>query len=247
MFSFWLVVLISVFFCIGFIVFSVQSDQAFLQLNKQANSSNSVNPINWLFAMPLLLIILAPLYYQFSGSYQKQRHQRQVSEQIQALYQKHQDGQDKQLFDTQQISLQDLMLGLRVKTHEDKSNAKIWLVLSQGYANLGMNDIAISSAQRAIRLQPQADWMVYLARLLAVTQSQSNLQQAVDILRQVVSRHPEHQGALISLGFIYLNLQDYPQAIAAWKTLLDSGKISESAKKQLIEQINRTEKMIENQ
>ena len=49
----------------------------------------------------------------------------------------------------------------------------------------------------------------------------SNPQQARNLWRQVIERAPDNLPAVFNLGLVHLELEDYPQAIAAFERVLD--------------------------
>ena len=141
--------------------------------------------------------------------------------------------------------IQSMLLGLRTLVHDDPDNADLWFMLAESYFQLSMVGLADESMKRAIRLKPSANWYVAYAQILALRSSESDLARAVGFLRSAIQLEPNHQSAMLTLGFLYVRQQKNTQAIDIWRFLankIDSnGGDSSKIRQQIISISNETE------
>ncbi|WP_444998176.1 tetratricopeptide repeat protein [Aliikangiella sp. IMCC44359] len=226
----WLSIVLILIFSVGFIGFSVIADSKKQLHNDQLNHSKLV-----LF-LPLVFLLLTPVAYLKWGSYEKQQDWFQVKQKTNQLLT---NGELAEL----DMTMQDLLLGMRTQAFQNPQNGRLWFELGQAYANLQMRDLALASLQRAVRISNNADWVVATAQMLTSGSNEERLQ-AVEMLRQVINREPEHQSGLLTLGFTYLKLEQYQEAINTWKHLAALPVISEKSRQFIEQQISDTEKLI---
>ncbi|PCI73525.1 MAG: hypothetical protein COB38_00215 [Gammaproteobacteria bacterium] len=120
-----------------------------------------------------------------------------------------------------EIGIQSMLLGLRTLAYKDSDNADLWFMLAESYFQLSMVELADESMKRAIRLKPSANWYVAYAQILALRSSESDLGRAIGFLRSAIQLEPNHQSAMLTLGFLYVRQQQNMQAIEIWKFLAD--------------------------
>lgn len=233
MFDFWLAVTVVLIFSSGYIIFSIARDNALTQ-------QKTINKSGKLFVfLPLIFLVVSPIYYWFSDSYQKQLHWQEVNKEIKSLI----NSSNPVDLDSE-MAMQDLMLGLRTQTFEDPNNGRAWFLLGQSYNTLNMNDLALAAVQRAIRVENNPDWVVFAARLMASDKTEASLKQAANILEKTIYVHSDHQMALLTLGFTYYNLADYAKAVAIWEKLASISRVTGESRKYLLEQIEKAKSLI---
>lgn len=226
----WIPIILILIFSIGFIGFSVITDS-----KKQLNS-DELNHSKLVLVFPLVFLLLTPVAYLQWGSYEKQQDWYQVNQKTDQLLA---NGELAEL----EMTMQDLLLGMRTQAFQNPESGRLWFELGQAYANLQMRDLALASLQRAVRISDNADWVVATAQMLT-SGSREEVLQALEMLRQVVRREPEHQSGLLTLGFTYLKLEQYQDAINTWKHLSSLSAISEKSRQFIEQQISETQKLM---
>ncbi len=192
----------------------------------------------WVLIFPVVMILYAPLLYFSQDSYAEQNKWQQVQIETQKLFKK---GQINEV----DLTMQDLLLGLRTQVFYQPKEAKIWFELGLAYANLKMSDVAIAAMQRAIREEKNPDWMVATAQLLNASNDAANQQTAISLLEQVVRQYPEHQSGLLTLGFAYFKALRYESAIGVWTHLANNTGLSEKSRQFILEQVQQA-KVLQN-
>ncbi len=133
--------------------------------------------------------------------------------------------------------IQSMLLGLRTLVYKDPENADLWFMLAESYFQLSMVDLADESMKRAIRLKPSANWYVAYAQILALRSSESDLARAVGFLRSAIQLEPNHQSAMLTLGFLYVRQQKNTQAVDIWGGLANQIDKSGGDSKRIRQQI----------
>ena len=225
--NFWIAVcLISIFSAI-FIYFTVVAGTAGSQEDKELIKSQG----GWSWVLPLAFLLATPGLYLIGDSYQKQLDWHNVVNKTETL-----KGEGD--ISSVELSMQELILGLRTQAHHNPDNGQLWYELGAAYTRLQMNDAALASWQRATRLENNPDWIVASAQLLAAGQSSEDAQQAIGLLQQVLASYPEHQSGLLTLGFTYFKISNYELAIATWQKLADLDSISPQSRQFIQQQID---------
>ncbi len=123
-------------------------------------------------------------------------------------------------------------------------------MLAEVYFQLSMIDLADESMTRAIRLKPSANWYVAYAQILALRSSESDLTRAIGFLRSAIRLEPDHQSAMLTMGFLYMTQQKNSQAIEIWQFLAnqidkrggDSSRIRQQIESVSVKQAPKTDK-----
>jgi len=104
---------------------------------------------------------------------------------------------------------------------DDSQNPADWFLLGSLNLRLERPLLAVPALERSLRLSPQhLQTKVTLAQAL-VQQSGGRLDdRSRDLLDDVLGIVPDHQGALLTLGFGAFNGNDYGTAISAWERVI---------------------------
>jgi len=94
-------------------------------------------------------------------------------------------------------------------------------LLGNAYLQLRQLPAALTALGRAFELNPQRpDIMLAYAQAMILTQDERLSQAGVGLLHTVLQINPNHQGALMLLGFGSFNAGAYEEAIQVWQRLL---------------------------
>jgi cytochrome c-type biogenesis protein CcmH len=94
-------------------------------------------------------------------------------------------------------------------------------LLGRGYLELGYLDGALQTLARAHTLDPQQPEIMLAYAQALVMGKQGRLDETShQLLQRVLAIAPDHQGALMLLGFAAMNTGAYQQTIDAWQRLL---------------------------
>ncbi|MGF1525991.1 MAG: c-type cytochrome biogenesis protein CcmI [Candidatus Competibacterales bacterium] len=117
-------------------------------------------------------------------------------------------------------------------------------LLGASYLELNRPDLAAQVLARAHRLVPGRDpvTLAYAQSLLSVEGGRLTLE-AEGLLRQVLRRQPNHEGARMMLGFGAFNAGQYPLAIAQWRRL-QAGRTGGSGNELLANAIAEAERRL---
>ncbi|MBV1908565.1 MAG: hypothetical protein KUG78_04545 [Kangiellaceae bacterium] len=166
--------------------------------------------------VPLILmfctLIIAPLGYWQLGSLEKQHDWLKA----QTKFSQIQRGLNLEKSDNE---IQDLILALRTSIDLDPSNGQLWFLLAESYFQLRMIDLADASMERALRIEANPDWLVANAQILTARSNEEDIGKSIRLLSQAIRIQPDHQSALLTLGFIQMRRQRFPEAISSWKKL----------------------------
>jgi|GEM_PF-3415447 len=225
------IVLVSLF-CAAFIVYTVLFES-------QSHPENQILKVSSksLVILPLIFVVTSPILYFSLDSFAKQSDWKAVVNKTKILT----DGGEIQSMD---ISMQDLILGLRTAAHQNPENGALWYELGETYFKLQMRDAALASWQRAIRIESNPDWLVATAQLLASGSDSDENRQALDLLNQALTLDADHQGGLLTLGFTYFKNADYQNAIDAWQKLASLESISDKSRGFIQQQILQAREML---
>jgi len=206
--SFWLAVVISVLSGIIFIWNSVAD-----QVENNSDSTVESKRTNKILLIPILFLLLVPIAYYFLGNIEKHQNWIQATTDLDDIS----SGKTNL---SEQMSIESMLLGLRTAIEQDPKNGQLWFMLAEAYFQLRMIDLADLSMQRAIRIDARPDWLVANAQILSARSNSSDISKSINLLQTALSIQPNHQAALLTLGFLYLRQQQYEFAIAAWQRLV---------------------------
>lgn len=114
-----------------------------------------------------------------------------------------------------------LGLGLRTALQQDGSQLHDWLILGRIGMVLNNRDTAIEAFQRALQLAPNNEEVkLSYAEVLTRSSDPQDNREAQAMLKAMQQREPTNPRLLSLVAFNAFQQQQYPEAIAAWQTLL---------------------------
>ncbi len=104
---------------------------------------------------------------------------------------------------------------------EGMNNPQGLFLLGVSFLNLQAANAATTALEKAYRLAPQRpDIALAYAQALMMTHQGRLTEESGRLITQVLRAQPDHQRALMLLGFGAFNMERYPEAIKAWRQLL---------------------------
>jgi cytochrome c-type biogenesis protein CcmH/NrfG len=217
----WIAIAVSLLAAIVYVLVSVRSQLAIEQETLHSSSSPLI--------IIVLLLLSSPIAYYGLGNHEKQSNWIEANQSFQQLVDAAPNASG--------MSIQSMVLSLRTAVDKDRKNGQLWFMLAESYFQLGMVDLADAAITKAIEIEPRANWFVANAQILSIRSNESDISRSVYLLRNALMVSPNHQSALLTLGFIYRRQHNYSAAISTWDrlvTLLDkSGNDSRAVKRQI--------------
>lgn len=210
--NFWMAVALSVITALVYLWSSVQQQ-------KTSNEIILVGKALPVLIFPALLLLAAPLGYQWLGNSDKQTRWQLAVEKMNHI-------QSGKIVEGEENDIQDLLLALRTSITQEPNNGYLWFMLAESYFQLRMVDLADAAIQKALRIESRPDWFVANAQILSMRSSASDISKSINLLQNALSIQPEHQSALLTLGFVYFRQQQFEFAIVTWRRLLTQLEIS---------------------
>lgn len=210
--NFWMAVAISLFAAIVYIWQSVHSQiLAADEQEKDLFSSKNNSGMKSILVITIIFM-LVPVGYFWLGNLDKQVEWLSAQEHFQDL------KLGKELT-ADASNIQELVLSLRTAIDKDPQNGQLWFMLAEVYFQLQMTDLADAALTRALRIEMRPDWLVANAQVVTARGEEADIARAEYLLRQAVQIQPDHQSALLTLGFIQLRQQKFGLAINTWERL----------------------------
>jgi len=218
MIDLWLAIGVSAILITTIIYYSV--DQYLAHSDASENNISSKNVANkYLLLMPILFLLSSIGLYSQNPTVELQ--QNWINTQIETKNSFHLIEENIVKNKQDKPDIQSMLLGLRTLVYNEPENAELWFMLAESYFQLSMVDLADESMKRAIRLKSSANWYVAYAQILALRSSESDLSRAIGFLRSAIQLEPNHQSAMLTMGFLYARQQKNSQAIEIWEFLAD--------------------------
>lgn len=122
--------------------------------------------------------------------------------------------QDKQ-------KVRNIEIALRSRLLIDKTSASVWYMLGLTYLRFEQTERAVDAFKEAYARDPQdVKISISYAQALIIANAGKSSELSQQILQNVLSRHPEHEGALMLLGYSLFNSGIYAPAVAAWQKII---------------------------
>ncbi len=207
--SFWIAVGLSLASALTYLWFSVQQQNVSTVLTKKSPT----NSAKILLMFPALILLIAPAGYYYLGNAEKQNDWQMAVENMSQI----QAGKSTSI---KSGDIQALILALRSSIAQEPQNGQLWFMLAESYFQLRMIDLADAAMQKALRIEARPNWFVANAQILSLRSNASDISKSINLLQNALSIQPEHQSALLTLGFIYLRQEQYEFAIGSWQKLL---------------------------
>jgi len=220
--SFWIAVAVSMVSATIFIWSSITE--------RVENNSDDRKQMKMVTMIPILMLLVVPITYYAVGNMDEHQGWLKASSDMK-------DISSGTVDTSKSMGIQSMLLGLRTSVERDPNNGKLWFMIAEVYFQLSMIDLADAAMQRAIRIDARPDWLVANAQILSSRANSSDISKSINLLQNALSIQPDHQSALLTLGFIYLRQQQYEFAISVWQRLLKllekSGNDTSAIKKQI--------------
>ena len=221
--SFWIAVGLSLAAALTYLRFSVQQQNVVTQ-----TASAKKRLMTLIF--PALILLISPAGYHFLGNAEKQIRWQKAVENMHHI----QSGGPASV---EKSDIQDLVLALRTSIGQEPKNGYLWFMLAESYFQLRMVDLADAAMQKALAIESRPDWFVANAQILSLRSNASDISKSINLLQNALSIQPDHQSALLTLGFLYFRQQQYEFAIGSWQRLLsqlqESGNDTSAIQKQI--------------
>lgn len=172
----------------------------------------------WIIA-PLLLLFFSPIAYLYLGNYEKQVQLVSANQLLSDMISPQAAIRSRVLDDAHKLDLEELFLALRAACAQQPGNGELWFTLAEAYFRLKIVGLADAAITRAIKLEPRPSWLVANAQILSLRSIDTDIDKSIRLLQQALTIQPDHQSALLTLGFIYLQQKEYQLAISAWLQL----------------------------
>ena len=190
---------------------------------EQATDLTAKSGQRWLAsALGLALPALALGYYYYTGLQGESSAWIKVREQMMPLVQRA-GANPSQLPPEALDNLPDFARTLQSKVLQDgMKNPDELMLLGISFLELGAGMEAREAMLRALDLAPgRVDVMLGAAQALLLTNEGRLDRNSAGLLQKVLQQQPQHQGALMMLGFGAFNGGDYAMAQQAWRSLLN--------------------------
>lgn len=193
-------------------------DKRFVTENAEAEQKLETSQPVKLWVVALVVMLIAGGVYYGTGSWRLQLQADEALLALPELGRRALQNDEEQLTPTE---LDTFALGLRQKLARDPNDAVAWLVYGRVMLAQGQLEQAIDAMQRSYELQPdRMGTLLSYSQLLLSTGEQRYLGQAAELLAQALQQQPTNPDALSLLGFVAYERQDWQQAAAAWRLLL---------------------------
>jgi cytochrome c-type biogenesis protein CcmH len=230
MINFWIAVVVSLVAAIVYIWQSVSTQIEY----EHGDSEQETNPSNGSLAKIIVIfsvvLLFVPIGYLWLGNLDKQTQWQNAQQQFAKI-------KTGELQPEENSSIQELVLSLRTAVDKDPNNGQLWFMLAEVYFQLQMTDLADAALTRALRIEMRPDWLVANAQVVTARGEEADIARAEYLLRQAVQIQPDHQSALLTLGFVQLRQGKFNLAIINWErlkqTLLKEGNDISRIQKQI--------------
>lgn len=146
--------------------------------------------------------------------------------------------------DQKEITIQELLAELRLRTESDPDNFDKWKELGNIFLRFGEIAQAEQAFNRAVAAKPSAETRIEFARSFMEQGSPEAFENAERYLNLVLMNEPSHEGALLMQGINYFKQQDYQAAIDYWQELLQYREKGTDSYQLINEQIAQARRLL---
>ncbi|RDX35917.1 hypothetical protein DZA50_05735 [Kangiella sp. HD9-110m-PIT-SAG07] len=150
--------------------------------------------------------------------------------------------------DQKEITIQELLAELRLRTESDPNSFEKWRELGNIFLRFGEVAKADQAFTRAVTAKPGSESRIEFARYFMDQGSPEAFENAERHINIVLMNEPNHEGALLMQGINHFKQQEYQAAIDYWQQLLqyrEQGSDSHQLISKQIEQAKRQLKLQE--
>lgn len=173
----------------------------------------------WVYLAGAVALVALTLGTFFStSSLMRVSEWQQITQQTPALLQRAMNPGPRPLTMTE---LSHLALGLRTRLQQHPDNLERWVVLGRIGVVLNNYTLASQAFERAWRMAPRrSDVKTGYAEILLRSPDESDRRVADVLLKELNEQDPDNAQVLGLIAFSAYGRQQYPQAISAWKKIL---------------------------
>jgi len=203
-------------------------------IDENITQKKNVSKGIWIPGIAFLLFASVFIYWQV-GAFKEVVNWDNALQRYSGLHQKLFEQPDTQ---PNEQELKDLMLGLRTHLSTTPSDVQAWVLYSRLGRVFKDKDIALGAMEKAWRYGPTNE-QVTLEYVELMLQIGDDYEQATAraMLMRFMRQHPDSYEGLSVYGFMVLQQQKFPEAIATWEhmlTFVDANSDSASMLKQSI-------------
>lgn len=220
--------------------------QVSIELSERASDRKkiSASPLIASFLMLVTLTSASAIYY-FTGNFDNLAKQLEIQRQLVGNSQYIAQLTTEAETHKTQRNIQTLYQALREQIELDVKSIDSWRELSQFNLRYGRISNAYRAIEQALALEPEnVDLQVELSQVLASSEHPQDLQLAHETITQILSQHPEHQGARLLMGFNAFALQRFQLAIDSWQQVIDERDASHPSISMLKNSISMAEQKL---
>lgn len=186
---------------------------------KMQNKSDKSKHFSLFMPGMLFLLVFVAVFYFVNGESNKLAAWQETTRLLPELGERAMSGTGEPLSHKE---MQQFALGLRTQLFEAGDEPMAWLLLGQVTASLNDLDSALLAFERAYRLDPEKlTTLLYYSQTLLMQPDAQSLHKAARMLSKVLSRQPQNVDALLMVGYIAEQRQDFAQAKLSWETVLN--------------------------
>lgn len=178
--------------------------------------------------------------YYFKGAHQELESTAELHQRLSGLDLK----QLANKADQKEITIQELLAELRLRTESDPDNFEKWKELGNIFLRFGEITQAEQAFNRAVAAKPGAETRIEFARYFMEQGSPEAFENAERYLSLVLMNEPNHEGALLMQGINYFKQQEYQTAIDYWQHLLQFREEGSDSHQLISEQIAQAQRLL---
>jgi cytochrome c-type biogenesis protein CcmH len=191
-------------------------EDAHLLSEQKQSPSSAQYKLAWSLAgvLPLMALVI----YYFIADWQAFTHWEELIEKHEAYQSNPQEGGEW----LDKLNKQELLLLLRTRLYQEPEDTRGWLILGQTLGSLGATVPAQSALNKALQTAPKDQSLqLTVAQILTSFNQASAIEQAEQLVQNILQSNPDHEGALTIYGFIKAREGEYKEAIDVWQNLVD--------------------------
>ncbi|GAA4356274.1 tetratricopeptide repeat protein [Kangiella marina] len=202
----------------------------------------------------LIATISSLTLYYFQGAHQSLKDTAELHQRLDGLSLKELASKA----DQKEITVQELLSELRLRTESDPHNFEKWRELGNIFLRFGEVGRAEQAFNRAVAAKPGAETRIEFARNFMEQGSAEAFENAERHINLVLMEEPKHEGALLMQGINHFKQQEYQAAIDYWQELLQyrepgsesyqiiSGQIDQAKRQLKLAELNHISVVVDN-